>query len=267
MRNREAPERFGPYQLIRPLASCALAERWLALHEDDESSHVIYRFGPYRDKNERRRFVQAAESVARLRHPHLMPIEQYSLDHSEWGWIVTPYTGNSENLVHLGQVLESKGGTMGAVEMDRCVRQLLEAYSYAHQKRRYHGPVTMHDVLVDTRGSLWIELFGMRRYLEGLADGDAELVRDAIRSVIEIAYTLLTGLPADEPRISASRLVRRLGKAWDVWFETGLDPHAGFASADAALAALPTSEREDEPTPVVRTVLGRIRSSMGAKSG
>jgi len=243
-----------------------LAERWLALHETDESSHLIYRFGPYRDKCERRRFVQAAESVARLRHPHLMPIVQYSLDQAGWGWIVTPYTGNSVELVDLGQVIESKGGTMNAVEMDRCVRQLLEAYSYAHANRRFHGPVSLQDILVDTRGSLWIELFGMRRYLEGLADGDAELVRDAIRSVIEIAYTLLTGLPADEPRIPASRLVRRLGKAWDEWFDAGLDPHSGFASADAALAALPTSERQDEPTPVVRTVLGKLRSSMSAKS-
>lgn len=256
------PTDLGPYQIVRRLRTGFDAECWLALHER-HTSHALYRFGPFRDKAERRRFVEALEAVSPLHHTHILPIDQYSLDDAGWGWVVTPFTGNQQGLVRLSGLVQAKGGRLGPTEGERCVTQLLEAYAYGHANGADHGPIAPDQVLVDTRGSVWIELFGLRRRLEGLARADRELVRDSMRSVVELGYWLLTGLPAEEPRIRASRLVRRLDKRWDEWFETGLEPTGGFASGDEALAALPGARKGQgvEPArPRVRSVIGRLRA-------
>jgi hypothetical protein len=104
-----------------------------------------------------------------------------------------------------------------------------------------------------------LELYGVARVLQGLDHANSELVRDEVRSIVEIAYRLVTGLPADEPRIPASRLARRLPRAFDEWLEEGLHPTAGFQTAEEALSKLPHRRPEPEPSRV-RTVLGRLRA-------
>jgi len=97
--------------------------------------------------------------------------------------------------------------------------------------------------------------------MAGLPLGGADLAADEVRSVVALAYQMLTGLPAEEPRIPAQRLVRRLEPAWSDWLEFGLDEFRGFATPAAALAALPSQARETlEVKPVAshRTVWGRL---------
>ncbi|MFG0259162.1 MAG: hypothetical protein ACF8LK_02325, partial [Phycisphaerales bacterium JB041] len=113
--------------------------------------------------------------------------------------------------------------------------------------------------LVDRHGSLLIELYGVARALAGLEGMNGELVRDEVRSVVEIAYRLLTGIEADEPRIPVGRLVKRIPRGFEQWVETGLDPTGGYQTAQDAIDALAESKAEPE-TSRVRTVLGRFAS-------
>lgn len=261
MSARQDEARLGPYRLVRPLDPGRLATRWLALHERSRTSHVVHGFGICHDKAERRRFLSAVESVARLSHMHLLPVEQFSFTASNRGCVITPYTGNQEGLVTLTQLLEAKGGRMLTSEADRALTQIIEAVRYAHERGQHHGPLHMDEVLVDRRGCVQIELYGMARHLGGLTRGNLELVRDEVRSIVEIGYRLVTGLDADEPRIQASRLAKRLDRQWDQWFDAGLDSAGGFDSADAAYSALPSVQRESAGQPNagrVRVVMGRV---------
>jgi len=253
--------RFGPYVLIKALPPTTLAARFLALHEGNHSSHVVYRFPVCHDKSEKRRFLSAVERCSRLCHPHILRIEQFSLDGGTSGWIISPYTGDVDGLLTLARLLRDKGGHMPPDEAQRAVIQLLEAAGDAHSQHQNHGPIGMDEVLIDRHGSLFIELYGMGRQLAGLNEGNSELIRDEIRSIVEIGYQLVTGLRAEEPLIPAGRLVKRLPASWDRWFEAGLDPSAGFDSAQTALRALPP-HAADEPArrvPTVRTMFGRLR--------
>lgn len=258
--------RIGPYRLLRQLHKGGLAERWLALDEREESAHVAYRFRMGNDKSEQRRFVAAVEDLSGLAHAHILPIEQLALGIGGGAWVVTPFTGSHDGLVTLTSLVRDKGGRMEPAEADRTLTQLLEAVEYAHEQGHHHGPVDPSEVLVDRRGSLFIELYGLRRRLGGLSSRPAvEIARDEIRSIVEIGYSLLTGLPAEEPRIQAGRLVARLDRRWDDWFNEGLDPLGGFATAGEAIAALPGSRREVEArTKVspVQTVIGRFRRAL-----
>lgn len=254
--------RFGPYVLAKCLPPTALAARFLALHEGTYSSHVVYRFPVCHDKSEKRRFLSAVERCSRLCHPHILRIDHFSLDAGTSGWAITPYTGDVDGLLTLTRLLRDKGGFMPPDEAQRAVIQLLEATSDAHGQGLHHGPLSMDEVLIDRRGSLCIEMYGMTRQLAGLSPGNAELARDEVRSIVEIGYQLITGLRAEEPLIPAGRLVKKLSGMWDRWFERGLDPSAGFDNAEAALACLPSSGSEEparKGAATVRTMFDRLR--------
>jgi len=255
---------LGRYRLLRKLRPGATSERWLGLHTQDQTSHTLHRIGPYHGQTERRRFSLALEPVVGVHIDHCLPIERFCLDHAGFGWIVTPYTGAQTGLVHLGDIVNHKGGRLTPHETDRALRQILDAYISAHARQLHHGPVATEQVLVDTRGSQMIELFGIARRLGGLTIGNEELVRDEVRSVAELGYRLLTGIDAGVPLIAPSKLVRRLDRAWDAWFDEAFDPALGFATPTQALEALPSTRSvEAGEAPVPRTVIDRIRGAIG----
>ncbi len=265
--------RVGPYRLVRPLDGGVVAERWMALNEQTLSTHLAYRFLLKDERAESRRFMAALESIGGLKHPHLLPIEQFALGGASapGAWVVTPFTGNLEGVVTLASLLSAKGGRMPASEAERAIAQLLEVSEFAHECGHVHGEIRADEVLVDPRGSLSVEFYGFRRRMLGMLDRAApEAMRDEVRSIAAIAYRLITGLDADEPRISATRLVARLDPRWDEWFDAGLDPLGGYSSAGEASAMLPGSRRELDlglragPTRMgpVRTVIHRVRRAL-----
>ncbi len=249
--------RFGPYRLVRRVSSSLLGKRWLALRESDQTSHTVYEFGCLPDRVWRRRHSRAMQMLATLQHPHVLSIETCSFEVGGEAWASAPYTGNHDCIVTLMDVVRAKGDMLPPAEAERAVQQVLEGVAFAHSVGVCNGPVSIEQLLVDRHGSLLIELYGVARALAGLEGMNGELVRDEVRSVVEIAYRLLTGIEAEEPRIPVSRLVKRLPQGFAEWIETGLDPSAGYQTAEDAIAALAAFRSEPEPSRV-RTVLGRL---------
>lgn len=237
----------------------------MAFHESDHSIHVAHRFkvagaGPQVEAE----LACAVASLASVSHPHILPVEGTVAGIAGSVWVITPYSGNHDGLVTLASLAQAKGGRLTPPEADRAMIQLLEATGDAHEAGCHHGPVSADEVLIDRRGSLAVELYGFRRRLTGLsARPAAEVARDELRSIVEIGYTLITGLSAEEPRIEASRLFPRLDRRWDQWFADGLDPLGGFNSADEAMGALPSHRRELEGRgSPVQTVIRRIQDAL-----
>lgn len=266
MESRVQRLRIGSYRLVQQLEPGRLAERWLAFDEEHESTHLAHRFRTGSGRYEQRKLIESIERLSPLAHPHILPIERFTLGHDHSAWIVTPYTGNLEGLVTLANLADEKGGRMSPSETERALIQLLEAAEFAHGAGFHHGPLSADEVMVDRRGSLSVELYGLGRLLASPGPTPAvEVTRDEVRSIVEIGYWLLTGLSAEEPRIRADRLNPKLDHRWDEWFNEGLDPMAGFQSAGEALAALPGMRREFEiKAGPVRTVLSRFKRVLGA---
>jgi serine/threonine protein kinase len=265
--------RVGPYKLVRQLETApgqgsrlSAAQRWLSLNEDSQTAHLAYRFKLA--SLDVAAFFPAAEAGKALLHPHLLPIEYLETGPAGSAWVFSPFTGNHDGLVSLRTLLSDKGGRLNPVEAERAMNQLLEAVEYAHAVGFQHGDIGLDEILVDRRGSLAVELYGLRRRLRGNAGPPAsEVCKDEVRSIIQLGYQLVTGLSADEPRITASRLIPRLDKRWDEWFNEGLDPYAGFPTAGEALAALPGNRREVEERErigPVRVVIERFRAALRA---
>jgi len=253
--------RFGAFELVRPLESGPLSERWLARHEFDHTSHVVHYFPGRHDRGGQRRFLEAIEAVSGLNDPHLLAIEQFAVCPSGRGVAVTPFTGNHRGLVALNTLLEHKGGRMTPNEAERAVVHILEAVD-AGSSLGGNGPVSLQQVLVDRHGRLTVEFYGLGPRLRGVPMLGPESARDEVRSVVEIGYRLLTGLSAEEPRVPVAKLEKRLPRAWEGWLERGLDAVSGFESAAEAIAALPSNEGESESQPSrgpVRVLLSRFK--------
>jgi serine/threonine protein kinase len=259
---------FGRYSLVRELRPGRVGRRWLALHQDRQTTHVLHELPTCPDRERRRGLSVHLESLARLRQSHLLPVERFAFLSPGQMWVVTPYTGNQVGLVSLDDLLSQRGGSLGPAESLRAARHVLEASAAAHAAGLAHGGLHGAEILVDPSGSLVVELYGVSRLLEPGWAGERETIADEVRSIVELCYGLLTGVSADEPRITPSRLVRRLDPRWDAWFERGLDPARGFATAEDALGGLPgSSVPEPEPAVVrVRRMLDRFgRGLVGAR--
>lgn len=258
----EAPS-FGRFRLVRPLSPASFAERWLSLHEDDHTSHVVYRFGPISDKAGQRRFLAATERSGSVKDHHLLEIQYFSFDAVGRPCVVTPYLGNHDGLVSLRSLATIKGGRLSPLETERAVVHVLEGLRAAHRSiGPSHGGIQMDGLLVDRHGRVCIELYGLRRAMRGLVEPSPELEQDEVRSVVEIAYELLTGLPAEEPRIAAGRLIKKIDPAWDEWLDRGLSGFDGFQTAEEAMSMLPSAEpviMESKPRGPVRSLLSRFR--------
>jgi hypothetical protein len=238
--------RFGPYRLIRPLEPVAGWERFIALHERDDTDHLIYRHPALHEAADRRRLMGVIAPMAALRHPHLTELSAYSFDEQDRLCLVTAYTGNQEGLVTLADLVERKNGRMDVAEVALCVEHLLDAVAAARRAGLNDGPVEPERIQIDRRGSVRIELYGLPRadrMAAGVCTGS-----DEVRAIAEMAVWLLTGVRQDLEPAGISRFVGRAARAWEPWLEAALDPLHGFESPEEALNSLPSRMgRTEEP--------------------
>lgn len=245
--------RFGPYKLIRPLEPVAGWERFIALHERDDTDHVIYRHPALHEAADRRRLMAAIGPLASIRHPHLTELFAYSFDEQDRMCLVTAYTGNQEGLVTLADLVERKNGRMEVPEVALCVKQLLDAVVAARAAGLSDGPIDPQRIQIDRRGSVRIELYGLPqadRRSPGLCTGS-----DEVRAIAEMAVWLLTGLRQDIAPTGIARIAGRAARAWEPWLETALDPVQGFESPSDALEALPNRGGRVEEAPLPEVVV------------
>lgn len=235
-------EHFGPYKVIRPLGSTRGVSRFIVLCTKTDTNRLLYRFPSLNQHQQRRVLFDAMVSMSTLDHPHLLRVESASYDDRGRLCVITPYTGNQEGLVTLEDLVDQRGGKLGVIEAARAIEHLFSAASYAHQRGISHGPIECEHVLVDRFGSIQIELYGYPNLGQRNVPDSRLLVSDEVRSIVEIAYIMITGLSVSADRLSPTRVLKRLDKNWDTWFEIGLDPLDGFADAEHALRALPTRD-------------------------
>ena len=263
-------KKLRAYEITEEIGSGGMATVFRA-YQPSMDRHVaikVIRSSILHDRALRERFQREARLIARLEHPHLLPVYDFDGEHDP-PYIVMRYLDGGT----LKQVQQK--GTVPRDEFLYILRQLAGALDYAHRQNVVHRDLKPSNVMIDKEGNAFLTDFGIARAAGGnkdltgtglmigtpgymapeqaRGDGQADKAAD-IYSLGVLAFESLTGSPPYDHESSfevilahmnsaipkASERVRDLPKAVDAVLTRALakDPASRYANATEFVDAL-----------------------------
>jgi ligand-binding sensor domain-containing protein len=150
---------LGAYQIIEQIGRGGMATVYKA-YQPSMDRYVAVKILPSHfteDSSFMGRFTQEARTLARLEHPHILPVHDYG-EQQGITYLVMRYVeaGTLKDVV--GQV-----GPMDLQEAARILGQVGGAVDYAHSQGVVHRDIKPSNVLVDRRGNTFLTDFGIAR--------------------------------------------------------------------------------------------------------
>mgnify|MGYP001765706140 CR=1 FL=1 len=151
-------EKLGKYRLLEVVGEGGMASVYRATDEDLGREVAVKVLHPHLEKREdaRRRFRREAMTIARISHPNIVSIYDYSGDDAEASFIVTQFIRGP----HLGK-LHADSGPFPAELAAAIARQVAEGLMVAHSAGIVHRDVKPENILVPSDGVLKIADFGI----------------------------------------------------------------------------------------------------------
>jgi serine/threonine protein kinase len=165
-------EQVGPYKIIEQLGSGGMATVFKAYHASLDRYVAIKVLHPAfkQDPNFLSRFQREARIVAKLEHPHIVPVYDFS------------EAGGQPYLVMRfieGETLKARlaNDELSLDEVARIMKPVGEALSYAHGQGVLHRDVKPSNVLLTPDGGVWLADFGLARIAQA---GESTLSQDSL---------------------------------------------------------------------------------------
>ncbi len=151
-------EKLGKYRLLEVVGQGGMASVYRAVDEDLGREVAVKVLHPHLEKREdaRRRFRREAMTIARISHPNIVSIYDYSGEESETSYIVTQFIRGP----HLAG-LHAASGPFPAELAAAMARQVAEGLIVAHGAGIVHRDVKPENILVPEDGVLKIADFGI----------------------------------------------------------------------------------------------------------
>ena len=240
--------RIGPYQVLEALGRGGMATVYQA-YEPGLDRYVALKVLPAEFLHEpsfAERFQREARVVARLEHPHIVPVFGFGIDQAAGiPWMAM-------RLLPAGSLAALRqDGALGPADALAILAEVAEALDYAHAKGVVHRDVKPQNVLLDESGRAYLADFGIARMVEGSqhltrtgmicgtpeymapeqATGVAVDQRADIYALGVVAYELLTGRTPFQADTPVAVLLKHVS------------------------APIPIPSRETVPLPVLRPLL------------
>ncbi|MCA9910546.1 MAG: serine/threonine protein kinase, partial [Anaerolineae bacterium] len=153
--------RLGPYEIIEEIGKGGMATVYRAYQPSIGrfvALKIIHR-AIASDSKALERFQREARLIARLEHPHLLPVYDYNGEHDP-PYIVMRYLEGGT----LKDALEA--GAIPLTDTVHILRQVSAALDYAHRQGVIHREIKPSNVLIDTEGNAFLMDFGIARLVE-----------------------------------------------------------------------------------------------------
>ena len=162
MNSLQPEQMLGPYQIISQIGKGGMATVYKAYHAsmDRYVALKVVAVGLTDDPNFLKRFQQEARLIAKLEHPHILPV--YDFGESE----AIPYM--VMRFLEAGTLKERLASEpLPIAEIDRIFNQLADALQYAHENGVIHRDIKPSNAMLDKRGDVFLTDFGVAKMLEG----------------------------------------------------------------------------------------------------
>ena len=214
----EIGEKIGPYRIVESIGQGGMATVYKAYHARLDRYVAIKVLHPAlkQDPSFLERFQREARLIARLEHPNIVPVYDFS-----------EYKGNPYLVMRFieGKTLKArlKEGPLSLVQTAQIVQSVGSALSYAHKEGILHRDIKPSNIMLAKDGNIYLADFGLARMVQSSestisrdmivgtphyvspeqARGDSELdARTDIYSLGVVIYELVVGkvpFTADTP--------------------------------------------------------------------
>ena len=166
----QAGDTIGDYAIISQIGAGGMAAIYKAHHQrlDRYVAIKLLHDTFVRDDSFLERFQREARIVARLEHPHIVPIYDYA-EFNHQPCLVMKYIDGGT----LKRRLIKSGITLA--EINRMMTMLADALTYAHANDVLHRDIKPSNILIDQRGWPYITDFGLARIAQV---GDSTISHD-----------------------------------------------------------------------------------------
>ena len=153
---------LGPYRIINQIGKGGMATVYKA-YQPSVDRYVAVKVLPSQlaeSKEFATRFQQEARIIAKLEHPHILPVFDYG-ESNGIAFFVMRYleAGTLKDRMVAGRPLPIQ-------EIDKLFTQLSEALSYAHSHGVIHRDLKPANALIDSQGNVFLTDFGIAKLLE-----------------------------------------------------------------------------------------------------
>ncbi len=151
-------ENVGPYRIVQQLGQGGMATVYKAFHAALDRYVALKALHPAfgEDPNFEARFQREARLVAKLEHPHIVPIYDYA-EHEGRPYLVMKYIEGDTLKARLQK------GPLTSAEILNVVESVGSALGYAHKQGILHRDIKPSNVLIGTDGVMWLADFGLAR--------------------------------------------------------------------------------------------------------
>lgn len=157
---------LGPYRIIEQIGMGGMATVYKA-YQASMDRYVAVKVLPRQfaeDPSFLGRFEQEARTIAKLEHPHILPVHDYGQQESTT-YLVMRFIGAGTL-----KELMSERGPLDLDETLRIMEQVGGALGYAHSQGVIHRDIKPSNVLVDPRDDCFLTDFGIARLVEGTTE-------------------------------------------------------------------------------------------------
>jgi ligand-binding sensor domain-containing protein len=157
---------LGPYRIVEQIGMGGMATVYKA-YQASMDRYVAVKVLPRQfaeDPSFLGRFEQEARTIAKLEHPHILPVHDYGQQEATT-YLVMRFIGAGT----LKELMVERG-PLDLDEALRIMEQVGSALGYAHSQGVIHRDIKPSNVLVDPRDDCFLTDFGIARLVEGTTE-------------------------------------------------------------------------------------------------
>ncbi len=155
-------QQLGPYELHEVIGKGGMATVYRAHQPSMDRDVAIKIISPElaAEPEFAERFEREARIIARLQHPHILPVFDFGREGETIYLVMRLMEGG--NLAH-----ELRGGALPVKRAVELTRQIASALDYAHLRGIVHRDLKPTNVLLDNLGNAYLTDFGIAKMLSG----------------------------------------------------------------------------------------------------